>query len=213
MTPCNRHTKVTHNLQKKKKKGAMPTGYARLPVEGDLVMDTHVDMDSDSMLGGLRKEWSVGLCGCFSAGVGLFCSVMWCMPCMLGRLHGAAVGKQENTMDKGVCCGLTSALSAGTALTIGLTRFIPGCIMPQLGCCPTLLYIYWLRSVVRSSYGIEGTLCKDGASALFCPCCAVCQMHTEIYYHGIDPGAVLCSSQPGYTLEEQPGDTLEEQAS
>ncbi|KAJ7089781.1 PLAC8 family-domain-containing protein [Mycena belliarum] len=113
-----------------------------------------------------KREWSNGLCGCFSA-CGTCCYAFWC-PCIVHgknkqRLRHLA---EQNSPDPegGSCCSgscwahclLTGCVGAG---------FILQCLN---------------RGEVRSRYGIEGGSCGDFCSSCCCAPCDLTQVSREI---------------------------------
>eukprot|EP01059_Diplonema_ambulator_P016113 TRINITY_DN27415_c0_g1_i1.p1 TRINITY_DN27415_c0_g1~~TRINITY_DN27415_c0_g1_i1.p1 ORF type:complete len:187 (+),score=15.70 TRINITY_DN27415_c0_g1_i1:64-624(+) len=155
-----------------------------------------------------KKLWEAGLLDCMSTGANVCCNVYWCTPCMAGRVHSAAEGVPD-TMDVNLCQNLIAAELIGLSLSIGVPLATHGVVTcPQtdlVGYCTLSCYTWWQRDLIRRQYNIRGDAVGDCIAAFFCTTCAMCQHHSELLQHGVDPGTTCCNNakpcdsvQPGY---------------
>ncbi|XP_041816479.1 placenta associated 8, tandem duplicate 2 [Chelmon rostratus] len=71
--------------------------------------------------------------------------------------------------DKSVCCyGMWCYMCLGCSIANDMDE----CCLCGLG-MP-------IRSVYRTKYNIQGSMCEDFITSYFCPCCATCQLKRDI---------------------------------
>ncbi|XP_061883605.1 cornifelin-like [Entelurus aequoreus] len=140
------------------------------------------------------KDWNSGLCDCLDD-AHTCCYGFWCCPCMacsISAKHG------ENT-----CLPLCDILSPAILSTCG----IPMCVPPAA---------LSLRTSIRKTYNIKGSLCKDIIVSCFCMWCSWCQMHHEVKQRSTpvvnvnihqtviqQPAPMMEQSPPGYYVGHQ----------
>eukprot|EP01064_Diplonema_japonicum_P002617 TRINITY_DN1166_c0_g1_i1.p1 TRINITY_DN1166_c0_g1~~TRINITY_DN1166_c0_g1_i1.p1 ORF type:complete len:199 (+),score=43.84 TRINITY_DN1166_c0_g1_i1:90-686(+) len=157
------------------------------------------------------KMWKSGLCDCFATGANLCCNVFWCYPCMAGRVHSAMADDHRDHMNVSVCSSLILAQVVTAGLTVGLPLathgavHVPGANM--IGACAVFGYTWWQRHTLSKKLGIQGDMCGDCMISYFCSSCALCQHHTELVQHGVNPGSCCCEVgeapagvQPAYPM-------------
>nr|XP_057929137.1 cornifelin-like isoform X2 [Doryrhamphus excisus] len=103
-------------------------------------------------------DWENGLCDCFYS-ANTCCFGFWCCPCLACTVAGK---HGENR-----CLPLCDIFSPALCTALGIPFFVP----------PAALS---LRTSIRRTYGIKGSLCKDIAVSCFCMWCSWCQMHREL---------------------------------
>ncbi|KAF7289431.1 HD domain-containing protein [Mycena chlorophos] len=113
-----------------------------------------------------KREWSHGLCDCFSA-CGTCCYACWC-PCIVHGKNKQRVAHLEDKgspePDGGSCC--SGACWAHCCLQ---TFFGLGCILQCMN-----------RGEIRGRYAIEGGCCGDCLASLCCSACDLTQVSREI---------------------------------
>ncbi|KAJ9460534.1 hypothetical protein DIPPA_60507 [Diplonema papillatum] len=146
-----------------------------------------VSKDGSPMLAQTVSPWTVGPCDCLQD-FGLCCDVLWCMPCMQGRIYSAASHDQPDTMNPLVCCGICV-----------LQMWIPalGWLVNGVMNCTT-------RSTIERKYMIEENTCADCCLSFFCPLCTICQHHVELSKRGMNPGHTCCEPSRQFVAQPPP---------
>ena len=146
------------------------------------------------------NKLTYGLCSCFDD-MGVCCDVMWCSPCLLGRTYDAIILNKPNSMNVGVCMGVSLAYLAGTAgavyvnLVLGLAPF--GNAAYALGCLPYTYVACRQRGVIKERMNVQKNLCEDFMLSWCITGCVQCQMTREANRLGMQPGTICCcSSEP-----------------
>ncbi|XP_025071642.1 cornifelin homolog A-like [Alligator sinensis] len=88
-----------------------------------------------------------------------------------------STGRYDCCADCGICC---LGLLCPTLLACYVSKkYGENCFLPCLFGSMTAL-----RTHMRLSYGIQGTVCRDGLAMCFCGPCELCRMAREMDRHG-----------------------------
>eukprot|EP01059_Diplonema_ambulator_P009443 TRINITY_DN19304_c0_g1_i1.p1 TRINITY_DN19304_c0_g1~~TRINITY_DN19304_c0_g1_i1.p1 ORF type:complete len:249 (+),score=15.48 TRINITY_DN19304_c0_g1_i1:63-749(+) len=149
-------------------------------------------------------EWGSPLFTDICACDDLWWNVIWCAPCMLGRIQAAAANKTPEKMDCCMCMLVPASAAFGEASKWALYYTIGSA--PELGCifhwvvvsCITLHH----RERIKADFGVHGDGFADCAASWFCASCAMCQHHRELTRRGYSPGhAVKCGCDDTYDAQ------------
>ncbi|XP_054644618.1 cornifelin-like [Dunckerocampus dactyliophorus] len=103
-------------------------------------------------------EWHSGLCDCFE-NASTCCYGFWCCPCLACTVAGR---HGENR-----CLPLCDICSPAVFTAFGIPMFVPPAVLS-------------MRTSIRKTYRIQGSICEDIAVSCFCMWCSWCQMHREL---------------------------------
>ncbi|XP_061883541.1 cornifelin homolog B-like [Entelurus aequoreus] len=123
--------------------------------------------------------WHSGVCDCFE-NASTCCYGFWCCPCLACTVSGR---HGENT-----CLPLCDIFGSGVCAAVG----IPVCV-PPAGLS--------MRTSIRKTYNIKGSLCKDILVSCFCVWCSWCQLHRELKHQNKTTAVVNVINQ---TVIQQP---------
>ena len=143
--------------------------------------------------------FSYGLYAC-EDDMGLCCDVFWCSPCLLGYTHNAIVKNEPNSMNVGVCMGVSAAAfigyAAGIFVNMGLGLAPLGSLAYSIGCIPYTYVVCQQRKEMKRQLGLREDKGEDCALAYFCGNCVQCQVTREATKLGMQPGTICCCNKP-----------------
>ena len=154
----------------------------------------HVNEGAPLVRGSSSRKMTYGLLSC-CGDMGVCCDVFWCSPCLLGYTCDAIVHNQPNSMNVGVCMGVSLAYLAGTAgaVYVNLVLGPIGSVAYAIGCLPYTLVTCQQRGEVRQKLGQKDNMCcNDFVLSWCCLACVQCQLTREAKALGLHPGSCCC---------------------
>ena len=149
-------------------------------------------------------DFSYGLCSCFDD-MSVCCDVMWCSPCLLGRTYDAIIQNKPNSMNVGVCAGVSAAgmagYAAGVFVNFGLGLAPLGSILYSIGCLPYTYVTCQQRKELRRHLSMQENDCEDCLLSWFCISCVQCQISRESNRLGMAPGGCCCQPQQAVVVQ------------